>query len=309
MRGIRKWLVPFLVVASIGLVTAATDSGAVDLPPDTPANADYFTSEEPGCSASNLTAGPIVNRRPSNTSFLATGAGVSLVEDTLNATRGYDDHFLTQPEEASTQTVRRIVQIPPADAAGETVATAAGFFSSFESPDLVVLRGDSRLERGLRSQQHRPDDESHMVRTAIRCLQHPEGVRPVRREGPARRRGDRQRHLGRRLGPERAGQRGRAGHDPWCLRVRSEGLPVVRRLLPHGQEGSRSAADRRLARWHDRACRPAQPGGAGPGAIEAFGEEYDGVNTADGANGTNVLDMFGVLLSRPVTGQPGKRLL
>ena len=69
------------------------------------------------CSSSNLSACLIVNRRPIEHVVPRHGADVSLVEDTLDATVGYDKGFLTQPAEATTQSVRRIVQLPPADAA------------------------------------------------------------------------------------------------------------------------------------------------------------------------------------------------
>jgi hypothetical protein len=307
MRGIRKWLVPFLIVASIGLVTAATDSGAVDLPEETPANAHYFKSEEPGCSAENLSACLVVNRRPSNISFLATGADVSLVEDTLNATAGYDDHFLTQPEEASTQTVRRIVQLPPADAAGETVATATGFFTSFESPDLVVLRGDSRRWSGdfdpnstdatMSLTWYGPQSGAFSTPKSFDLS----GVsgRPVGVAIVSGTLGDdsvlkEQGNvvvLATTRGVYAFAPRACAFYTDFCLTAKKEAGP----LPGDGWLEGTSV----LAVQHNPVARLS--------AIEEFAEEYD--NTADGAAGKNVLDMFGVLLSRPVTGQPGKRLL
>jgi hypothetical protein len=107
-------LVPVLVVTSLGLVASSPAEAA---PP--PGGAHFFVTGEDGL---------IVNRRPSNVSFLATGKDVYLAEDTLEATAGYDgvdgdddvsddfdQGFLAQPEPGTMQATRRIHQWPDAD--------------------------------------------------------------------------------------------------------------------------------------------------------------------------------------------------
>jgi hypothetical protein len=297
VRGIRKWLVPFLIVASIGLVTAATDSGAVDLPPS---DAHFFKPDADGL---------VVNRRPTNISFLATGADVSLVEDTVDATVGYDQGFLTQPLDATTQTVRRIVQVPPADAAGETVATASGFFSSFESPDLVVLRGDSRRWSGdfdpnstdptMSLTWYGPQSGAFSTPKSfdLSGVQgRPVGVTIVSGtlgDGSVLKEQGNVAVLATTRGVYAFAPRGCALYTDFCLTAEKEVGPLPGDGWPEGTSV--------LAVQHNPVARLS--------AIEEFDEEFDGVNTANGAAGKNVLDMFGVLLSRPVDGQPGKRLL
>jgi len=299
MRGVRRWLVPFVVVASMGVVTVAGDAGAVEPPPS---GTHYFKpdSEVPDPDSGDFTL--IKNRRPTNTSYLATGDATSLVEDTLGATVGYDQGFLTQPEDASTQTVRRIVQMPPADASGETVATATGFFSSFESPDLVVLRGDSRRWSGTF------DPNSTDPTMSLTWYGPQSGAFSTPRTFDLTGNGVEGRPVGVAIvsgtaDDNTAGNsvvvattRGVYAFRNWAFVCDGAGCRDDFGLL-----GSKEypAGTTVLALQHNPFSRLS--------AIEQFDEEYDGVIEDNVYK--NVLDMFGVLLSNPSVTQPGKRSL
>lgn len=302
MRGIRKWLTPFVIVASIGLVTVTTDSGAADLPP---ADAHFFKPDPDVIDPVTGKYDLVTNRRPTNISHLAVGDDVSLVEDTLNATVGYDQGFLTQPEEASTQTVRRIVQVPPGQASGETVATATGFFSSFESPDLVVLRGDSRRWGGVF------DPNSSDPTMSLTWYGPQSGAFSTPKSFDLAGNGVQGRPVGVVVVSGTTDDNTSANSvvlatthgvyafgTPRC--VSGPGGTVCDEFV---LQGSRVYSPGRtvLAVHHNPVSRLS--------AIEQFEEEYDGVNTADGAAGKNVLDMFGVLTSDTSALQPGKRRL
>src|SRR3954454_21119223 len=107
MRRNRRWWVPIVAIASIGVMSVGKVDGAtpkaaprdgIGLPPG---GAHFFDTD---------TAGLVVNRRPSNVSFLASGKDAYRVEDSQEATAGYDDGFLAQPEKDTMQATRRIVQ-------------------------------------------------------------------------------------------------------------------------------------------------------------------------------------------------------
>jgi hypothetical protein len=86
--------------------------------------------------------GYIVNRRPANVTYLGVSDGAYRIEDSREATAGYDQGFLVQPDIDTMQQVTALGRWG-ASAAGEVVDTTTGFLSNLTSPDLVVLRGSS----------------------------------------------------------------------------------------------------------------------------------------------------------------------